>query len=141
MMSATTPAGGYAQNSGGGPQSSSGAPQGELSQQQMQAMFQQLEKDCSLLISKTSEMEQEVKEHELVLKAFDKVESTRRCFRMVGGVLVERTVAEVQPAVEQNREKIQNAIKQLEQQLKAKLDQRSAFVEKYGLNKSSNKEG
>ena len=47
----------------------------------------------------------------------------------------------MQPAVEQNRDKIQNAIKQLEQQLKAKLDQRSAFVEKYGLNKSSNKEG
>merc|ERR1711904_469481 len=86
-------------------------------------------------INKVSELEQEVNEHTLVLKAFEKVEPTRRCFRMIGGVLCERTVAEVKPAVESNREKIQQAMKQLEEQLKKKTEQRSQFVEKYGLNK------
>lgn len=93
-----------------------------------------------MLINKVSEMEQEVKEHELVLQAFAKVEGGRRCFRMVGGVLVERTVNEVKPAVEQNKDKIRSAIEQLEAQLKTKLEQRKAFVEKYGLNQGA-KEG
>merc|ERR550514_2078727 len=102
---------------------------------QIQAHYQQLEKECTVLINKVSELEQEVNEHALVLKAFEKVEPTRRCFRMVGGVLCERTVAEVRPAVESNKEKIQQAVTNLEAQLKKKTEERSKFVEKYGLNK------
>ena len=99
------------------------------------------------MINKIAELEQELNEHTLVIKAFEKVDASRRCFRMarqamkrarhleVGGVLVERTVAEVpgevlsgkledvrrhrgkcmaetaevRPAVEGNLEKIQQA--------------------------------
>ena len=34
------------------------------------------------------------------------MEKDRKCFRMIGGVLVERTVNEVLPALEQNREQV-----------------------------------
>ena len=34
------------------------------------------------------------------------VEGERRCFRLVGGVLVERTVKEILPALEHNREQV-----------------------------------
>jgi len=88
-----------------------------------------------VLINKIAELEQEVNEHNLVLKAFEKVEPTRRCFRMIGGVLVERTVAEVKPAVESNKEKIAQATSQLQEQLKKKSEQRSQFQQKYGLNR------
>merc|ERR1711924_248896 len=74
-------------------------------------------------------------EHSLVLKAFEKVEPTRRCFRMVGGVLVERTVGEVTPAVTENMTKIKEAVKGIESQLKKKSEQRTQMVEKYGLNR------
>merc|ERR1719378_1267200 len=104
---------------------SAGSKEEEPTPQQIQQTFQQIERECTTLINKMAELEQEVNEHALVLKAFEKVEPTRRCFRMVGGVLVERTVAEVKPAVESNRDKIKQAITQLEENLKKKSAQRA----------------
>lgn len=40
----------------------------------------------------------------LVILALDKLESGRKCYRLVGDVLVERTVGEVMPAVQKNRD-------------------------------------
>lgn len=39
-----------------------------------------------------SELESERAEHQLVLMSLEKLEPTRRCWRLVGGILVERTV-------------------------------------------------
>ena len=38
----------------------------------------------------------------VVIETLKETDGARKCFRMVGGVLVERTVAEVLPAVEAN---------------------------------------
>lgn len=43
-------------------------------------------------------------EHKLVVETLSKLESERRAFRMVGGILVERTVGDVLPTVAQNYE-------------------------------------
>ena len=51
---------------------------------------------------KISELDGELTEHQLVTEAMKEMEASRRCFRMIGGVLVERTVGEVKPAVERN---------------------------------------
>ena len=40
--------------------------------------------------------------YRLVLDAFKKVEPTRKCFRLIGGVLVERTVEEIKPSLDEN---------------------------------------
>ncbi len=42
----------------------------------------------------------------LVIETLQGVSPDRRCFRMIGGVLVERTVREVLPALEANRDKV-----------------------------------
>ena len=42
----------------------------------------------------------------LVIETLEGVEKDRKCFRMVGGVLVERQVGEVQPALTSNRDKV-----------------------------------
>lgn len=110
-------------------------PSEELTPQQIQATFQQIEKECSVYLNKIAELEQEVNEHALVLKAFEKVEPSRRCFRMVGGVLVERTVAEVTPAVQDNKGKIQQVVTKLQEELKKKTQQRTEFMNKHGLNR------
>lgn len=39
----------------------------------------------------------------VVIKNITPLEGSRRCFRLVGGVLVERTVSEVLPAVKENQ--------------------------------------
>jgi hypothetical protein len=41
------------------------------------------------------------------------LEPSRKCFRLVGGVLVERTVAEVHPAVTSNKDKIKSVLESL----------------------------
>ncbi len=47
-----------------------------------------------------------VKTKRLVLETLKDVDKDRKCFRMIGGVLVERTVNEVVPALEQNKEQV-----------------------------------
>lgn len=41
-------------------------------------------------------------QNRLVIDSISPLEPERKCFRMVGGVLVERTVKEVLPALETN---------------------------------------
>jgi prefoldin subunit 2 len=41
-------------------------------------------------------------EHKLVVETLSKLESERKAFRLIGGILVERSVGEVLPAVSQN---------------------------------------
>ena len=42
----------------------------------------------------------------LVIEALKEVDGDRKCFRLVGGVLVERTVKEVLPALQMNHEQV-----------------------------------
>ena len=44
--------------------------------------------------------------YRLVIETLKDVDPDRKCFRLVGGVLVERTVKEVQPALINNREQV-----------------------------------
>lgn len=41
-------------------------------------------------------------EHKLVIESLSKLETERKAFRLIGGVLVERTVGEVLPDVTKN---------------------------------------
>ena len=41
-----------------------------------------------------------------MIETLEKQEKDKRCFRLVGGVLVERKVGEVEPALVSNRDKV-----------------------------------
>lgn len=45
-----------------------------------------------------------------VMDALKKVDPDRRCFRMVGGVLVERTVKDVVPALKYNSDQVRRSV-------------------------------
>lgn len=49
-------------------------------------------------------------EHKLVIEQLSTLESERKAFRLIGGILVEKTVGEALPAVEQNYEGVSDAI-------------------------------
>ena len=57
----------------------------------------------AILCSKLGYMQ----EHEAVVKALVDLQPDRKCYRLVGEVLVERTVEEVLPAVRGNKEQIE----------------------------------
>ncbi|NWH50016.1 PFD2 protein, partial [Fregata magnificens] len=75
----------------------------------------------------------ELNEHSLVIETLREVDPTRKCYRMVGGILVERTVKEVLPALENNKEQISKIIETLNQQLQAKGRELNEFREKHNI--------
>eukprot|EP00743_Colponemidia_sp_Colp-15_P001852 GILK01002019.1.p1 GENE.GILK01002019.1~~GILK01002019.1.p1 ORF type:complete len:161 (-),score=40.09 GILK01002019.1:49-486(-) len=110
-----------------------GTPQRiELTEAQVQMAHKQLRSECNALAQKIAEFEQERNEHSLVLEAMEPMDSNRKCFRMVGGVLVERTVGEVRPAVAENRAKMEGVIKTMQEQLKKKEQELIYFLSQFG---------
>lgn len=63
----------------------------------------QLKNERQMISEKLLEMEMELEEHQVVIGALEPLDKGRRCHRLIGGVLVERTVAEVLPALERNK--------------------------------------
>ncbi|KAL0233362.1 hypothetical protein GEMRC1_012107 [Eukaryota sp. GEM-RC1] len=78
----------------------------------------QLKQKISALQEKLSELEATRHEHNVVLDALSKLEPDRQCYRMVGSVLVERSVGEVNPAVKQNRDILEASIGKMAEELK-----------------------
>jgi prefoldin subunit 2 len=68
--------------------------------------FQQLRQELQGYNNKLMELEAEKRDHELVVQTIEPLESARKCYRLVGGVLVERTVGEVLPALKGNLENV-----------------------------------
>ena len=66
--------------------------------------FKQMNAECQQLAAKIQELTLEKDEHRLVVETLSKLESDRKAFRLVGGILVERTVGEVLPTVSRNAE-------------------------------------
>eukprot|EP00898_Chlorokybus_atmophyticus_P000098 jgi/Chlat1/1089/Chrsp110S08641 len=72
-------------------------------------------------------------EHELVISAIEKLPTERRCYRLVGGVLVERNVGEVLPAVRRNRDSLVDVIGRLQSQTQSKNAELQALATKYKI--------
>ena len=64
--------------------------------------YRELVEDSQRLIAKISEMEMARSEHKLVEDTLEPLDGSRKAYRLVGEVLVERTVAEVLPSVTSN---------------------------------------
>jgi prefoldin subunit 2 len=70
--------------------------------QQFRTMLQEQEQ----MSRKIQELEMDRNEHQLVHDALQPLEPSRRAYRLVGEVLVERTVGEVLPSVEKNKQNV-----------------------------------
>lgn len=97
------------------------------------AQFQQLRQEQRAIALKIAELEAEINEHELVIDTIKDVEGDRKCFRMIGGVLVERSVKEVLPALRKNKEQVAGVVTKLKEQLTAKGKEVNEFREKHNI--------
>ena len=59
--------------------------------------YKQLQQEAQLLVQKLMELEDEKRENELVLESISKLEDTRKIWRLVNGVLMEKTKLDVVP--------------------------------------------
>ena len=76
------------------------------SEQEILQSFQTQRNELRSLAAKIEELSSDANEHGLVLKTLEPMEKDRKCFRLIGGVLVERTVADVAPSVKTNKDQL-----------------------------------
>ncbi|MCJ1292347.1 hypothetical protein MMC34_003897 [Xylographa carneopallida] len=91
-------------------------------QQELQLQYTTYKNNLQQLAQKIGDVEQETEEHKLVLETLDPLPLDRKCFRMVNGVLVERTVKDVIPALKINSDGLKKVLDELVKQYKKQQD-------------------
>jgi len=102
-------------------------------QQQLQAEYQNYKNTLQQLAQKIGDIEQETEEHKLVLDTLEPLPGDRKCFRMINGVLVERTVKEVVPALKTNSEGLKKVLDDLLVQYKSKQEEMEKWKKKNNI--------
>lgn len=95
--------------------------------------YEGMRSELSQIYSNITELEMQVSEHSLVINAIQPLDQSRKCFRMIGGVLVERTIKEVLPAVQRNKEGLEEVVKKLYETLEKKKKDLTEFEAKYKI--------
>ena len=79
----------------------------DMSQEEMAVVanrFNNLQRQSQSTRRKIAELDNELQDHILVLQQLEPLDDERRCFRLIGGVLVERNVGEVKPKIIENKD-------------------------------------
>ncbi|MCJ1437371.1 hypothetical protein MMC27_006758 [Xylographa pallens] len=98
-------------------------------QQELQLQYTTYKNNLQQLAQKIGDVEQETEEHKYdkphpiqILDTLDPLPLDRKCFRMVNGVLVERTVKDVIPALKINSDGLKKVLDELVKQYKKQQD-------------------
>ncbi|CAD7002567.1 probable prefoldin subunit 2 [Ceratitis capitata] len=95
--------------------------------------FQQLRNEQRNLVNNLNTLEMDLKEHKTVIETLKTVDPERKCFRLIGGVLAERTVKEVLPQLIENKDFIEKTITRVNEDLTAKGQQINKFKEEHNI--------
>ncbi|XP_061390666.1 probable prefoldin subunit 2 [Musca vetustissima] len=97
------------------------------------AEFQQLRNEQRNLVNNLNTLEMDLKEHKTVIDTLKTVDPDRKCFRLIGGVLCERTVKEVLPQLVENKDFIEKTITLVTDDLTKKGQQINKFKEEHNI--------
>jgi len=98
-----------------------------------QTTLSYMREQCQDLAIKINTMDLDKTEHELVIKALEPLDPARKCFRMIGNVVVERTVAEVLPAVRKNKDQIAKTMEGFTEMMAAKQKEADAYANEHKI--------
>ncbi|KAH8766994.1 Prefoldin beta-like protein [Hyaloscypha finlandica] len=87
---------------------------------ELQLQYTNYKNGLQQIAQKIGDVEQEAEEHKLVLETLEPLPADRKCFRMINGVLVERTVKDVVPALKTNSEGLRKVLEDLVKQYNSK---------------------
>lgn len=99
-------------------------------QQELQIQYSNYKNILQQLAQKIGDVELEAEEHKLVLETLEPLSGERKCFRMINGVLVERTVQEVVPALKTNSDGLKKVLEDLLKQYKSKQEEMDKWKKK-----------
>lgn len=108
-------------------------PQLLKTEQEIVEAYNRLRQDQGTLMSRIAELDAERHDHVLVLATLTDLDGSRRCHRLVGGALVERTVATVKPEIEAALASIDNVVKNFNEQLQRKEKEMETFMLTYKI--------
>ncbi|KAB8200671.1 Prefoldin beta-like protein [Aspergillus pseudonomiae] len=89
-------------------------------QQELQLQYSNYKNTLQQMAQKIGDIEQEAEEHKLVIETLEPLPEERKCFRMVNGVLVERTIKDVLPTLKTNSDGLKQVLEELLKQYKSK---------------------
>ncbi|KAM0347070.1 hypothetical protein ACHAPU_005009 [Fusarium lateritium] len=102
-------------------------------QQDLQVTYSNYKNTLQQIAQRIGDIEQEAEEHKLVLETLDPLSEDRKCFRLINGVLVERTVKDVKPALKTNQEGLRKVLDDLVKQYKTKQDDLEKWKKKHNV--------
>ncbi|XP_028285070.1 prefoldin subunit 2 [Parambassis ranga] len=126
MAANSSSTGSKSSNNAGGKQSGPSA-------EQVVATFQRMRQEQRNMASKSADLDMTINEHSLVIDTLKDVDPSRKCFRLVGGVLMERTVKEVLPALENNKEQLSKLRDTINTQMQTKGRELTEYRERYNI--------
>ncbi|KAE9381787.1 Prefoldin beta-like protein [Stipitochalara longipes BDJ] len=102
-------------------------------QQELQLQYTNYKNGLQQIAQKIGDVEQEAEEHKLVLETLEPLPADRKCFRMINGVLVERTVKDVVPALRTNSEGLRKVLEDLVKQYNSKQTEMEKWKKKNNI--------
>ncbi|KAH6675709.1 Prefoldin beta-like protein [Halenospora varia] len=102
-------------------------------QQELQQQYENYKNGLQQIASKIGDVETEAEEHRLVLETLEPLPADRKCFRMINGVLVERTVKDVVPALQTNSEGLKKVLEELMKQYRSKQVEMETWKKKNNI--------
>lgn len=102
-------------------------------QQELQTQYSNFKNNLQQIAQKIGDIEQETEEHKLVLETLAPLPLDRKCFRMINGVLIERTVKDVVPALKTNSEGLKKVLDDLLKQYKVRQDEMEGWKRKNNI--------
>ncbi len=98
----------------------------DMTPAEMQAVakrFNEQQRMSQTMRRKIDQLDKELQDHVLVLQQLENLDAGRRCFRLIGGVLVERTVGEVRPLIETQKAQLLDLLNKMAEELKKVEDE------------------
>ncbi|EON61961.1 prefoldin subunit 2 [Coniosporium apollinis CBS 100218] len=100
---------------------------------ELQTQYSNYKNNLQQIAQKIGDVEQEAEEHKLVLETLEPLPGERKCFRLINGVLVERTVKDVVPALRMNSDGLKKVLDDLLKQYKSKQDEMEKWKKKNNI--------
>jgi len=109
------------------------AIKGKRSAEETIAVFNALRNEQRQIASKIFELENDLNEHKVVIETLKEVDGGRKCYRMIGGILVEGTVKEILPNLVTNSDQLKQTIEILNTKLVEKGKEILDYKEKNNI--------
>ncbi|EDW78906.1 uncharacterized protein Dwil_GK11428 [Drosophila willistoni] len=109
------------------------AAKAAASQEKIVAQFQQLRSEQRNLANSLNTLEMDLREHKTVIETLQSADPERKCFRLIGGVLCERTVKDVLPQLVENKDFIAKTITIVTDDLSKKGIELNKFKEEHNI--------